>query len=625
MRNLYIALISVIAATSLSAQNKDTAKADKLYEKYEYVDAAQEYLKLVDKGKADNYVYLQLADTYYNMFNTAEAAKWYAKATEQKQDAEIYYRYAQMLKANGKYEESNKQMKKFAELTPNDLRAKSFNENPNYIPRLLDKSKLYDVKPSDVSSDKSDFAAVLYDKSVWFTSARNGARKEYGWTEEPFLDIYKADYNDDGTITNAGTVSELNSKFHDGPVTVSADGNTLYFSSESFKEKESEKNKKLNAKFSQVYLFKATREGDKWGNITALPFNAKTYSCANPSLSRDGKTLYFSSNMPGSMGVNGATDIWKVAISADGSYGNPENLGRNINTEGAESFPYISDDNTMLYFASSGRQGLGGYDVFQADLAKGTAATNLGKPVNTEKDDFAFTFNQKRKVGFVSSNRNGNDDIFIVNPICGVQVTTVVTDSRSGAILANASVSVVDDKKNVISTEMSNAKGEVTYRVECNREYTIQASKDGYESNTFPVGKQDGGDQRVDARLNPIDTIVKETEVTLNAIYFEFDKSNVTREGAFELDKLIQAMKSNPNLVILAKAHTDNRGSDAYNLALSDRRAKSTVQYVISRGIAKARITGKGFGETEPKVDCREDCTEEQHAMNRRSEFLIVK
>lgn len=621
MKNLYIAIAFVIS-TGLWAQNKDTEKADKLYARFEYVDAAQEYLKLVDKGKADNYVYLQLADTYFNMFNTAEAAKWYAKATEQKQDAEIYYRYAQMLKANGKYEESNKQMKKFAEMAPSDQRAMAFNENPNYIPRLLDKTKLYDIKASDLSSDKSDFAAVLYGKTVWFTSARNGARKEYGWTEEPFLDIYKADYNDDGTITNAGTVSELNSKFHDGPVTISTDGNTMFFSSESFKEKVSEKDKKLNAKFSQIFLFKATKEGDKWTNITALPFNNKEYSCGNPSLSRDGKTLYFGSNMPGSLGQ---TDIWKVEVKADGSYGTPTNLGKKINTEGSENFPFISDDNNTLFFASSGRQGFGGYDVFRSDLSKSEEAVNLGKPVNTEKDDFAFTFNKEKKVGFLSSNRGGNDDIFIVNPICGVQVTTVVTDAVSGKILAGASVSVVDDKKNVISTEMSNAKGEVTYRVECNKDHTIQASKDGYEAATFPVAKQDGGDAKVDAKLNPIEMIVKDTEVVLNPIYFEFNKSNVTGEGAFELDKLVQAMKGNPALTILAKAHTDNRGSDTYNLSLSDRRAKSTVQYVISKGIDKSRITGKGFGESEPKADCGEACSEEQHAMNRRSEFLIVK
>lgn len=622
MKNLYITLSFVIASATLSAQNKDTQKADKLFNTYEYVDAASEYLKLVDKGKADGYVYKQLADTYFNMFNTAEAAKWYAKATETNQDAETYFRYAQMLKANGKYEEANKQMKKFASLLPNDQRAKSFNENPNYIPRLLDKEKLFDVKPSDVSSDKSDFGAILYDNVLYFTSARNGARKNYGWNEEPFLDLYKADYNADGTLTNASTITDLNSQYHEGPLTMSADGNTVYFTSDSFRERSFERDKKNKLKLGRNNIFKATKEGDKWGNITSLPFNSKEYSTSNPSLSRDGKTLYFSSDMPGSLG---GVDVWKVAVNADGTFGTPENLGKNVNTEGNESFPFIADDNTTLYFASSGRQGFGGLDVFKIDLSKDREATNVGKPVNTEKDDFAFTFNKAKNIGFLSSNRNGNDDIFIANPICGVGVLTVVTDAKTGKILANAKVSIVDDKKNVISTEQSNAKGEVTYRVECNKDYTVQVSRDGYESNTFPVAKNPGGDVNVTAALQPIETIIKDTEVTLNSIFFEFNKSNVTSEGAFELDKLVQVLKSKPNMVILVKAHSDNRGSDVYNLSLSDRRAKSTVQYIISKGIPKARISGKGFGESEPKVDCKEACTEEEHAQNRRSEFLIVK
>jgi len=622
MKNLYIALSFVMASASLSAQTKDTQKADKLFNQYEYVDAADEYLKLVDKGKADGYVYKQLSDTYYNMFNTAEAAKWYAKATETPQDAETYFRYAQMLKANGKYEEANKQMKKFAALVPNDQRAKTFNENPNYIPKLLDKEKLFDVKSSDVSSDKSDFGAVLQDNTLYFTSARNGARKNYGWNEEPFLDIYQADYNADGTITNARTVSELNTPRHDGPVTITGDGNTIYFSGDSFREKSFEKDKKNNLKLGRNNLFKATKEGDKWTNITSLPFNSKEYSTSNPSISRDGKTLYFSSDMPGSLG---GVDIWKVAVNADGTFGAPENLGKKVNSEGNESFPFISDDNTTLYFASNGKQGFGGLDVFKVDLNKGTEASNVGKPVNTEKDDFAFSFNKAKNIGFLSTNRNGNDDIFIVNPICGVGVQTLVTDAKTGKVLSGASVAIVDDKKNVISTETTNAKGEVTYRVECNKDYTVQVSKEGYESNTFPVAKNTGGDVNLTAALQPIETIVKENEVTLNSIFFEFDKSNVTREGAFELDKLVQVLKNNPTMVILVKAHTDNRGSDVYNLNLSDRRAKSTVQYIISKGIPKARISGKGFGETEPKVDCKEACTEEQHAQNRRSEFLIVK
>lgn len=622
MKNLYIVLSFVAISFTVSAQNKNTKAADKLFNRFEYIDAAKAYLKLVDNGKSDPYVYKQLGDSYYNMFNSTEAVKWYARALEADQDAETYYRYAQMLKANGKYEEANKQMQKFATAAPNDQRAKSFKENPNYIPRLLDKTKLYNINPSDISGDKSDFGAVLYDNSLYFASARNTARKNYGWTDEPFLDIYKADYNADGTITNAVTITQLNSKWHDGPVTISADGNTIYFASESFKDKISEKDKIANAKFSQVYLFKATKTGDNWGEINTLPFNDKTFSSSNPSLSRDGKTLYFSSDRPES---SGGSDIWKVAVTADGTFGEPQNLGTTVNTEGNESFPFIADDNKTLFFASNGKPGLGGLDVFKIDLSSGSEATNLGKPVNTEKDDFSFTFNESKKIGFLSSNRNGNDDIFAVNPICAVDVLIVVTDAKTSAILANASVSILDDKKNVIATEMSNAKGEVGYRVECDRAYVVQASKDGYEGSTFAVTKSKDPNAKVDAALQPIDLIVTETEIVLKSIYFEFDKSNITQEGAFELDKLVQVMKNNDKMVIMVKAHSDNRGSDQYNLLLSDRRAKSTVQYIVSKGIAAGNISGKGMGELEPKVACGTTCTEEQHAENRRSEFLLVK
>jgi outer membrane protein OmpA-like peptidoglycan-associated protein len=326
--------------------------------------------------------------------------------------------------------------------------------------------------------------------------------------------------------------------------------------------------------------------------------------------------------MPASVG---GVDIWKVIINADGSFGTPENLGNKVNTEGNESFPFIADDNKTLFFASSGRQGFGGYDMFQVDLSNTLEASNLGKPVNSEKDDFSFSFNETRNIGFISSNRGGNDDIYSVIPVCGVDIITLVTDAKTGAILANSKVTIVDDKKNIIASEMSNDSGEVKYRVECDKDYVIQASKDGYESNTFAVAKSKGTKAMVAAALQPIDVIITETEIVLKPIFFEYDKSNITQEGAFELDKLVMVMKNNDKIVVMAKSHTDNRGSDKYNLSLSDRRAKSTVQYVISKGIAASRISGKGMGELEPKVDCGKDCTEEQHAENRRSEFLIVK
>ncbi|MEI7509229.1 MAG: OmpA family protein, partial [Flavobacterium sp.] len=550
----------------------------------------------------------------------SEASTWYAKAIKTNQDAETYYRYAQMLKATGKYQEANKQMTKFASMAPNDLRAKAFKDNPNYVPAILSKTESYTVKSISLSSDKSDFGAVMYDNTVYFSSARSGARKNYGWTNEPYLDIYKATMSDSGVFSEPTAIEALNSKWHDGTLTISSDGNTCYFSSESYKEKEYEKVKSLNSKFSQIYLYKATKSGDSWGNIKLLPFNSKEYSTGNPTLSRDGKTLYFASSRPGSIG---GSDIWKVSINGD-AYGTPENLGPKVNTEGNENFPFIADDNATLYFASSGRQGLGGLDVFQIDLAKGTDAINMGKPINTEKDDFAFTFNKAKNIGFLSSNRNGNDDIFLVTPICKVDLLVVVTNKKTGEILADAKVAILDEKNNIVDTQMSNSKGEVNYKVMCDKIYSIQASKDGFEGNVFPVAKSKGPTARVDAALQPIDVIVTPTQIILKPIYFEYDKSNITQEGAFELDKLVQVMKNNDKLVIFAKSHTDSRGSEAYNLSLSDRRAKSTVQYVISKGIDASRISGKGFGKSELKVQC-EPCTEEQHAQNRRSEFLIVK
>ena len=621
MKKLYIAISLLTFSSSLIAQNKDTKIADKLFSRYEYVDAVKEYQKLVTNGKADGYVYKQIADANYNMFNTTEAISNYAKAVETNQDAETYFRYAQMLRANAKYEEANKQMTKFASLAPNDLRAKEFNKNPNYMPKLLSKMPSYTTQKLDINSDKSDFGAVMYDETLYFSSARNESRKSYGWNEEPFLDVYKSIRADSGTFSEPAVVAELNTKFHDGPVTISADGSTMYFSSDSFKEGVYEKDKPNNSRLGKNNLYKATKTGDTWGSITRLPFNSNLYSTSNPSLSRDGKTLYFSSNMPGSVG---GVDIWKVSVDANGDFGTPENLGPKVNTEGNESFPFISDDNKTLFFASSGKQGLGGLDIYQIDLSNATDAVNLGKPVNSEKDDFAFTFNKAKNIGFLSSNRDGNDDIFSATPICAVELLTVVSNAKTGELLANAKVSILDDKNNIVATEQSNAQGEVSYKVECDKAYTIQASKETFEGNSFVFAKSKGPNGKVLAPLQPIEVIITPTEIILNPIYFEFNKSNITQQGAFELDKLVQVLKDNDKLVIFAKSHTDKRGDDNYNLDLSERRAQSTVQYIISKGIDVSRITGKGFGETEPKVAC-DKCTEEEHAQNRRSEFLIVK
>ncbi|MEO8517261.1 MAG: OmpA family protein [Flavobacterium sp.] len=624
MKKIYIALSFMLAISAGNAQNKDTKPADKLFERYDYVDAAKEYLKLTENGKADNYVYKQLGDCYYNVFNSIEAEKWYEKAVTTPQDAETYFRYAQMLKANTKYNEANVVMKKFAALAPNDMRAKNLGDEGKELNKLLAKAKLFDVKSLEFNSKYSDFGAYLKDEVIYFASARNTARKTYEWNDEPFLDIYKTDYKD-GKVNSASVlVEDLNTKYHEGPVTISADGNTLYFTRESFFENKFVKSSDKKLKKGTVNIFKATLNDGKWGNITSVNFNSKEYNTSSPSLSKDGKTLYFCSNMPGGLGK---TDVWKASVNEDGTFGTPENLGSRVNTEGDEQFSFIADNNT-LYFSSNGRRGLGGLDVFSCDLNSNADAVNLGKPVNSEKDDFGFTFNLDKNIAFLSSNRDGgqgSDDIYLAIPVCTVDLMVLVRDSKTGGIISDAKLTIVDEKKNVIANGTSNEMGKSSFVLDCDKAYFVNVDRNGYESNVVTMDKSRGGEVTVTADLKPIEAIITETEVILNDINFEYNKSNITQQGAEELNKLVMVMNQNPEMVIFAKAHTDSRGNDKYNMALSERRAKSTVQYLISKGIAADRISGQGFGESEPKVDCGKDCTEEQYALNRRSEFMIVK
>ena len=623
MKNIYIALSFVLTISFGYSQNKETKSADILYERYEYVNATNEYLKLANSGTTDTYVFKQLGNTYYNVFNSIEAEKWYAKAIAVTQDAETYFRYAQMLKANKKYDEATNQMKIFASLAPNDNRAKNLSSSENYLSKLLGKTKLFDVKTVGINSKNSDFGAYLKDNALFFASARNEARKSYEWNNQPFLDIYQSDFKD-GTVSNSATeVTELNTKFHEGPVSISADGNTIYFSRESFFDNKFEKSKDKKTKLGKMYIYKASKLNSKWGNVVALSLNDKSYNSSSPSISKDGKTLYFISDREGTLGK---TDVWKASVNEDGSFGTPENLGLKVNTEGNELSAFIADDN-VLYYASNGKQGLGGLDIFAYDTTKNQEALNLGIPVNSEKDDFGFTFNQSQNVAFMSSNRDGgvgDDDIYQATPYCQMNLIVKVKNIKTGKSLANANIIVANQNNKLIGKSISDDMGNANFQGECEKPYFVNVEKDGYESNVFEVPNSKG-EFILNADLIPTVAVVTEREVILKEIKFDYDMSNITSDGAFELDKLIVAMNEYPKMVIFVKSHTDSRGTDDYNIDLSNRRAKSTVQYIISKGIAVDRITGQGFGESEPKVNCGETCTEEEFAQNRRSEFLIVK
>jgi outer membrane protein OmpA-like peptidoglycan-associated protein/Tol biopolymer transport system component len=628
--NLFITL-TILSSFSLIAQNKDTKKADKHFDQLEFVDAAKDYEKLVADGKADNYVYAQLAESYYNVFDTEKAERYYYQALENNPapNSEMIYKYAQMLKANSKYAQSNEWMARFANMRPSDQRAMAFKEDPNYIPKILERGKKFRVENMSINSKYSDFGGTLKDGKLYITSARDVTGENYGWNEEPFLDIFVSEKNSDGSYGAPEQIKgKVNTSYHEGMVAFSPDGKTMYFSRESFFEKEYVKDSITKNKLGSIHLYKATTLGDKWDNIEALNIT-KDYSAKNPSVSKDGKTLYFASDMPGGYGL---FDIYKAPINEDGSVGEHVNLGQKINTEGQEMFPFIGDDGT-LYFSSNGHLGLGGLDVFFTKEIDGkfTPIRNVGIPINSNSDDFAFRIYDDTGEGFISSNRPGglgSDDIYRtmkLQPLCDVLVIATVVDDKTGNPVNGAMVTLYDDQGNKIVSKSTNAEGVAEFIVECDKNTELEVTMDQFDSKKVTVTGTQEKEVNVKISLDPIEKIIAANSIELDPIYFDYDKSNITSKAAFELDKLVQVMTKYPDMVIDATAHTDSRGSDSYNMRLSDRRAKTTVQYVISKGIDKNRIKGKGMGETVPKVDCGANCTEEEYQLNRRSEFIIVK
>ncbi|WP_339622498.1 OmpA family protein [uncultured Winogradskyella sp.] len=622
MKNIFSFFSLFLIITLSFGQNKQSEKADELYNGYQYVDAIEAYLVLVEANKADTYIYKQLADSYYNVYNIDEASKWYKKALKENQDAETYFNYAQILKAQGNYDEANTQMDAFSRMKPNDVRAKAHLKNPNYMPQLEDISKTFNVKDIAINDkEQSDFGAVLSnDNILYFVSTRKSNNKKDAWTKQSYLDIYKSVRTDDGTLSEPKEITELNTIYHDGPISISADGKTMYFSRDGHSEGVFKKIKNNKIKLAQQGIYKATMINGKWSNTEALPINSKDYTVSHPSISHDGKTLYFASNMPNGLGD---TDIWKISINGN-TYGEPENLGSNVNTSGKEGFPYISDDN-ILYFASSGQQGFGGFDIFKYDLKANKAAVNLGNAINTKRDDFAFSVNNTLKVGYFSSNRSGVDNIYMAIPICKFKTIVIAKDGITNTIISAASVTVLDAQFSQIAVQATDIAGKTNFNFSCEKQYTVSVSAKGYETASYEIKTSNEDDVTINADLKPINEIITETEVKLNNIYFEFNKSNITQQGALELDKLVAIMKDYTDMNILVRSHTDSKGKSDYNLKLSEKRAQSTMQYLISKGISAQRLSFKGMGSTKPKIDCKSNCTDTEDAQNRRSEFLIVK
>ncbi|WP_432412583.1 OmpA family protein [Rasiella sp. SM2506] len=630
MKKIYTLLLLLALSTTFgTAQNKDTKKADDLYKGLRYTDAAEAYQKLLKKGKGGLYVYEQLGSSYFYINDTRKAETYYKRVVKSKKvNAETVYNYAQSLKANGKFSDYNIAMKQFAARAPNDSRSIEFMKNPNYVPKLMEEQPRFSAtNMKDINTEYSEFGGITMGKDFYFSSARNTTRRTYGWNEEPYLDIYKAEHVG-GTVKNAEVLKnkEINTKYHEGNVAITADGKRMYFDrNDYYKGKYGKSEEGVN----QINLYYADWVAGEWKDVHSVSFNSNNYSTGHPALSPDNNTLYFVSDMPGG---KGASDIYKVSVSKEGTLGTPQRLSDSINTEGKEMFPFI-DSNGDLYFSSTGHMGLGGLDVFYAP-AQGNEfgePKNMGLGINSSDDDFAFIYNPNTQEGYLSSNRaggKGSDDIYTtkqLEPLCEVKMIVQVVHEYTKTPIAGARVDMYDKFGNKLSTKTTGEDGKVSLLAECEKEHEVQAVATNFESNAIDVEMASNVTLNKTITLRPIEELIVDDKVVLNPIYFPLDKSNITPKAAFELDKLVALMKKYPNLIIKAESHTDNRSSEEYNMELSQKRAQSTVQYIISKGIDTSRISGIGFGESRPVVACGTNCTEAQHQKNRRSEFTILK
>ena len=636
---LYITIVSVLSFNGY-AQKAQLAAADKKYDNFAYIDAIKTYERVAEKGYKDENMFRKLGNSYYFNGELEKAAKWYGElfAMNQQQEPEYIYRYAQSLKSIGENDKADAMLDTFRQKSGNDDRAKLYEKNKNYLEIIKANSGRYKVEDAGINSKYSDYGSAFYNNKLVFSSARDTgglSHRKQKWTNQSFTNLYVTDLGEEmtpGKITKFPKA--INSKFNESTPAFTKDAKTIYFTRNNYLDKKGKDTKGITL----VKIYKASFENDKWTKITELPFDSDQYSTAHPTLSVDEKTMYFASDMPGTLGQS---DIFKVQINEDGSFGTPENLGNTINTEGKETFPFVTDENE-LYFASDGYPGLGGLDIFVSKINPDKTfgeVQNLGDGANSQKDDFAYLIDTKTRRGFVTSNRSGGqgyDDIYKFLETrkleCLQELYGNVTDLETKQILPDAKITLYDKEFKLVNTTVSDVSGNYTFNVECGKTYNVRSEKQDYTTKEEKVTIA-----TANGRTNLNITLEKATcKVAIGddlgkcfgikMIYFDLDKYNIRAEAALDLEKILDVLKQNPTMKLDIRSHTDSRQTFKYNEVLSDKRAKSTINWLVKNGVDSSRLTGKGYGETQLVNKCADGvmCTEEEHQQNRRSEFIIT-
>ncbi|MDC9722997.1 MAG: OmpA family protein [Urechidicola sp.] len=632
----------LLSSSFTVAQKAKLNKANKKQDEFAYIDASKVYLKVAESGFKSVELFKKLGDSYYFNAKYKDAAIWYKELFILTGSVEpIYFlRYSQSLKASGKDEEASLWFNKYGVET--NLTDSDFNSAEDYLKIINLNSNRYTIKPVSINSSGMEFGAGFKDtvaneyRSLVFAASRKDQnsikRTRFNrWSGLPYLDLYQATLNETGLIGEPVKLDgNVNTKYDESSAIFTKDGKTMYFT----RNNTTPINKKSKNETKHLKIYRAHLVNGEWINVEDLSINGDAYSTAHPALNNEENLLYFVSDMPE---TNGLSDIFKVFINSDGSLGKPVNLGEKINTTGRESFPFITKENE-LYFSSDGHFGLGGYDVFYIKIDDddfSSSLINLGKPINSKADDFAFVIHNHK--GFVSSNRSsgfGYDDIFsfvenkAINDFTKSKIFGVVRDRETRQPLLNARISLSNEDNIDLTFVLTDSIGYYQMEVEQSVSYLIKATKELYiGEDAFSMKSEKDREHNFDLSKNKVE--IKEGDdiaKLLNVIiYFDFDKYNIRKDAEVELQKIIAVLKQDPTIELDIRSHTDSRGNDSYNMSLSQRRNNATLQYIINGGIDESRLTGRGYGESQLINTCVNgtECSKELHQANRRSEFIV--
>lgn len=618
-------------------------RAQKFYTEYKYFQAAALFRKLVDVKNPKLSDMQDLADCCIKMQDFEAAETWYARVVNTPgSPPENLIKYGEVLKCNLKYAEAKKVLQQYETLTGDSKAIKVSLAGCDSALVWLANPTIHKLRnEAGVNTPLANFAAFPYQQGVFFIGEPDEKflKDIYGRTGRPYLRIYDAKRTPNNLLSDPVIEPSIFNKgeYHIGPIIANESGQKLYVTrTTSSKQLEIVKSGKVKYYTANLELYIFTKNEEGW-DAKPLPYNnVEKYSLGHAALTKDEKTLYFVSNMPGGFG---GTDIWFCELQSDGSWGNPQNAGPNINTSGNEMFPSIAEN--VIYFSSNGWPGMGGLDLFIAEGGKKewTKPLNLKYPLNSPADDFSLIFTSKDKdisAGFLSSTRKGgvgNDDIYsftyqYIPPKIVLAVKGNTVDKKTGALLPGASVTLYDNGHQLVARQSSTADGAFLFDLEPEKTYQILGQKEKYFADSVQlstVGIKNSQTLTSKLQLDPLDQIGK--TIAIHNIHYNFDKADIRADAAKILDELVRTMRDNPTLEIELGSHTDSRGIDSYNLNLSEQRAKSVVNYLVSRGIARGRMTAKGYGETKLLNQCTNGakCTEAAHQENRRTEFKIIR